>query len=258
MAIFTSLTDTQQVYLNGLREGKRKESELILRPKLLQTPHLDDFAFFREFLQDNGNSTPDSRDLALRVPKQTVQQLLAYFDSRNCLGIQTCFGFDKPIAQGGQVQLLHKGSFYTGNPPLPDPEVWNNFYITNQNGFNLPEMYINLDQQQSIRVTKARQYLKQFRAYYPGRTIRSNPYIHGVTLPVKSILNLLSTDPDYMQAETLTFQWGLTVYYPGERTMGNMTLLIGTDGFVAGPIIEIRTEEIAGPGLGDCPPKSPC
>lgn len=251
------LTADEQIYLNALRTGDQNKSEIVLRSGLTQT-HKDDFAYFRSFLADNGKADPQPRDLALHVPKQTVLQLLSYFESRNCLGVQTCFGFNKPIDEGGQIQLLNKGNFYAGVPVLSDSEIWANIYKTDQHGFILPEMYSNLDREQPIRVTTARRYLKQFRTYYPGRTIRHNPFIHGITLPIKALLQLFTSNQSFGQTETLTFQWGMTVYYPGERTMGNMTLMIGCDDFANGSVIEIRTEEIGEPAQGDCPPKLPC
>ena len=260
-----TFTKDQQTYLDNLRSGT--QSTLIKLPGLVKDLQ-DDFDRFETFFKDKSGRNSQSEDLYLTVKRQDVLDLLQYADTNQCLVLQNCFGFDQPIDKGGRVQLIQKGNVWE-RPGADDATVFHSVFKkmkpvgpnATQKGYY--ELFLNMNPAGHIAVDKARQYLQNFRAYYPGRTRdpRRNPFTLGYLLPVKALLTeLANATTPFGSADELTFRWGLTSYGPFVL-MGDFSLVIGIGDTTAGPVIVFRSSITGATGanrLPPCPPNPGC
>lgn len=222
-----------------------------------------DFDFFRLFLAREGNINPSPRDLYLTVSRQSVIRMLDYAISNGCLVFQNCFGFDKPINQGGHLEFIQKGNFWQERPGITDDDIPASIFkrINPNSQKEFLELYRNFEIDSAtnlpvhLPVGVGDQYLSNFRAYYPGRTRRIDPFVRGYLLPLRCLLNVFN-DPNspFSTATELTFRWGLTSL--SVAGLGNFTLVIGLGDVSTGPVIVFRLGGI-GVNTGSNPPPVP-
>lgn len=279
------LTPDQTTYLQGLRNGDRDQSRLIVRNQL--TPqNIADFDNFKAFLVANGHPNPTDNDLFLRVTRNNFLRMLFYANDRdrNCLVLQNCFGFDGPpvkeslnadnvppqlpiegTVEVGRVVLIQRGNFQELDGRSDEDFFSKDGDTVYRNAQHQLELFLNMDLDAQLSFEQAKHFIANFLAMYPtedSQHVADNPFIHGYLLPVRALINLF-TDATHplthllAQVDTLTFMWGITRFNKISG-IGNFTLVIGAGDLSTGPIIEFRTEKILRTGEGDCPPRSGC
>ncbi len=270
-----NLTQDQKDYLLGLRSGNIDQSILIIRDRLT-SDHTTDFNNFKEFLRVMGHPSPTDEDLLLRITRKNFLRMLFYANDRdrNCLVLQSCFGFDTPPRKEpisteplieetvavGRVVLINKGNFQEKVGRSDDDFFREDSDTVFRNALDEFEFFQNMNLDNQLTIDQARQFINNFITMYPKdrQNALENPFIHGFLLPVRALINLFTSPIEPLaQVDTLTFRWGLTRFNePAE--IGNFSLVIGTGDLSTGPVIEFRTENIVGTGEGDCPPRSGC
>lgn len=270
---FKDLTPEQQRFLQGLRDGDIVASQLHAASAINMGT---DFTTFEDFLKARNQPSPQGRDLFLTVERKAFVDALESAASLGCLVFQSCFGFDKPVAEGGQIQLIHKGNMLQGTPGSDSDSnkvVFNTIFKDVKGGRKIQRLTTNLaplNSEDVLAIGVAREFIRNFRANYPGRTARSKPFSLGFLLPVKALLKIFTgsaseienTDVSALAAtDKLTFQWGLTAPRDGV-VLGNFTLAIGigdptTGKITSGPVIHFRwTGQTF--DMSDCPPNPGC
>jgi hypothetical protein len=256
------LTPDQEQYLQGLRGGYVNDSLLIVRTSI-SVEALEDLHNFKVFLSRAGHPNPTQSELSFTIDRENFLLLLEYADDRRCLVLQTCFGFDiAPTRDGdgilkvGKLLLIHKGNFHQKGDQTDVELYFGDTVFRNEQGKF--EFFANLNLKNPLSIDTAANAIDNFISIYPAnRTETNDPFIHGFQLPVKPLISLLSPNNLFGNFDRLTIYWGLT-RFNDDGTLGNFSLVIGTGDFERDPVIEFRTENIAGPSQGDCPPKTGC
>ncbi len=253
-----------QTYINTLLTGDT--SQLIIE-STLPTVVDDDLKYFKEFLIDNGNPAPQPDDLFQRIKRDDFLTMLRYAKTNKCLILQNCFGFDKSIDKGGQMQLIQKGNMWMPSGITDAKVIFNTVYKTTKpTGAGAAEteayeLFLNMNPDSTLSVDTARQYIKNVRDYYPEDLQPGHESTSGYLFPVNALLAKFENDPAlFSGADMLTFQWGLTSY--SSVSMGSFTIVIGTGDVRTGDVLVFRsvgiTGQVTNASAYDCPPHPGC
>ena len=252
-----ALTQTQDDFLAALRTGDAD----LLKVKNGPSPELlESFQNFYQFISDVDHIPQNPRDRYISVERTAVLTMLKYASDRNCLGLQYCYGFDKPVTIGGQMQLINKGTI-VDHPLLSEEAIYNSdFQVRNSDGQWQAQYFNNFSLGNILSNQIADAYKIHFKNIYQLISPASSSFLTGSLFPVtelKSILNQQGTPLG--DADFISFRWGITEYETNIK-LGKFILAIGLGDVTTGPVIERSlTNGITDPlDSGDCPPRPPC